>query len=45
MVLDSGKARRLWKWSPSIGLDAILEEIADHAVAHPRWLELSAPKA
>jgi CDP-paratose 2-epimerase len=43
MVLDSAKAQRLWNWSPATGTDAICEEIAAHAEAHPQWLELSAP--
>lgn len=43
LVLDSGKARRLWQWEPVTPLAAILEEIAEHARAHPEWLEVSAP--
>jgi CDP-paratose 2-epimerase len=43
VVLDSAKARRLWKWQPATPIDAILDEIAAHAEAHPEWLELSAP--
>jgi CDP-paratose 2-epimerase len=43
LVLDSGKAARLWNWQPSTSTTSILEEIAGHARAHPDWLELSAP--
>ena len=43
MVLDSAKAARLWKWRPQTPTAAILEEIAAHARAHPKWLDLSAP--
>lgn len=43
LVLDSGKAERLWQWRPQTAVPAILEEIAAHAEAHPDWLELSAP--
>ena len=43
LVLDSAKAARLWKWRPQTPVDAILEEIAVHAQAHPDWLDLSAP--
>ena len=43
VVLDSAKARRLWKWAPATTTPAILAEIADHARAHPQWLDLSAP--
>jgi CDP-paratose 2-epimerase len=43
LVLDPGKARRLWSWRPRIKVRSILEEIAAHAEAHPEWLELSAP--
>jgi CDP-paratose 2-epimerase len=43
MVLDCSKAARIWGWKPKIERDAILEEIAAHAGAHPDWLEVSAP--
>jgi CDP-paratose 2-epimerase len=43
VVLDHAKASRLWDWRPSITTDAILQDIAAHAIAHPRWLETSAP--
>jgi CDP-paratose 2-epimerase len=43
LVLDSAKAARLWQWRPAISVIAILKEIADHARAHPQWLDLSAP--
>ncbi len=43
VVLDSGKAAKLWKWKPTTTTEAILDEIALHAGAHPEWLELSAP--
>jgi CDP-paratose 2-epimerase len=43
IVLDAGKAERVWKWRPQTGTGAILAEIAAHARAHPGWLELSEP--
>ncbi|MBC7368034.1 MAG: NAD-dependent epimerase/dehydratase family protein [Undibacterium sp.] len=43
VVLDSAKAARVWAWVPQTPTNAILEEIAAHAEAHPAWLELSAP--
>lgn len=43
MVLDSAKATRVWNWHPTTPTATILEEIADHARAHPGWLDLSAP--
>lgn len=43
IILDSSKAARLWDWQPLTPATAILEEIALHAEAHPRWLELSSP--
>jgi CDP-paratose 2-epimerase len=43
MVLDPSRALRVWGWKPTTPTLAILEEIAVHAVAHPDWLELSAP--
>jgi CDP-paratose 2-epimerase len=42
LVMDSRLAERTWNWQPAISLDAILQEIAEHAEAHPRWLETSA---
>lgn len=41
MVLDSDKARRVWGWQAETPTDAICDEIAAHARAHPEWLELS----
>jgi len=43
IVLDSGKAARLWDWRPQMPASAIFEEIASHARDHPGWLELSEP--
>ncbi len=43
IVLDHAKATKLWGWTPATPTDAILEEIAVHAEAHPDWLDLSAP--
>jgi CDP-paratose 2-epimerase len=43
IVLDHGKATRLWNWHPLTPAQTILEEIAAHARLHPRWLDLSAP--
>lgn len=43
MVLDSGKARQIWKWEPTTPMTGILDEIAAHARNHPDWLDLSAP--
>jgi CDP-paratose 2-epimerase len=42
VVLDSGSAHSKWDWQPTIKLEAILEEIAVHAEAHPNWLEICA---
>ncbi len=41
LVMDSRLAEKIWDWRPTIKLEAILEEIAQHAQAHPHWLELS----
>jgi CDP-paratose 2-epimerase len=43
MVLDSAKAARLWQWRPTTSPTEILSGIADHARAHPQWLDVSAP--
>jgi CDP-paratose 2-epimerase len=41
LVMDSRLAGKTWGWRPAIALEAILEEIAKHAEAHPDWLEIS----
>lgn len=41
VVLDNALARSTWGWTPEIGADAILSEIAEHAEKHPEWLDLS----
>ena len=41
MVMDSARAAQQWDWRPATPLDAILTEIAEHAEAHPDWLEIS----
>lgn len=40
MVLDSSAVQKAWGWTPSTPRDAILEEIAQHAESHLKWLEL-----
>lgn len=42
LVMDSRLAEETWSWRPTTALEAILEEIAGHAEAHPNWLEVSA---
>jgi CDP-paratose 2-epimerase len=41
LIMDAGRARDVWGWSPQTPLASILEEIALHAEQHPHWLELS----
>lgn len=41
IVMDSSVARRVWDWRPQRSLSFILEEIAQHAEAHPGWLEVT----
>ncbi|HVU16306.1 MAG TPA: NAD-dependent epimerase/dehydratase family protein [Candidatus Didemnitutus sp.] len=43
IVLDHGKATKLWNWQPQMATASILDEIARHAESHPDWLERSAP--
>ena len=40
VVLDSTLAQKTWSWTPSTPLESILQQIAQHARANPRWLEL-----
>lgn len=42
LVMDSRLAGQTWDWRPVTTLQTILEEMAEHATAHPRWLEMSA---
>ncbi|PYI90366.1 MAG: CDP-tyvelose epimerase [Verrucomicrobia bacterium] len=41
LVMDSRLAEKTWSWRPATNLEAILDEIAQHAQAHPDWLEIS----
>jgi len=40
VVLDSSLCQREWNWAPRRRLTQVLDEIADHAIANPHWLEL-----
>jgi CDP-paratose 2-epimerase len=42
LVLDSSLAKRIWDWTPQTSIEAIWNEIAEHAEANPRWLEMTA---
>lgn len=41
LALDARRATHQWGWQPRTPLSKILEEIAVHAEANSRWLELS----
>jgi CDP-paratose 2-epimerase len=41
LVLDSTKAQEKWNWRPSVSLENILLEIAEHAERNPAWLDMS----
>ncbi|WP_404421793.1 NAD-dependent epimerase/dehydratase family protein [Nibricoccus sp. IMCC34717] len=41
VVLSSKSAKEAWGWEPTTAVNAILDEIAAHAEAHPDWLALS----
>jgi len=41
MAFDCSLAEQFWSWRPITPLPAILQEIADHAKAHPEWLTIS----
>jgi CDP-paratose 2-epimerase len=45
VVMDSGDAERDFGWRVEMPLENILEEIAQHAGAHPDWLERSGLEA
>ena len=40
VVLDSALAKDAWQWHPKTSAESIFEEIAVHALANPRWLDL-----
>ena len=41
LVMDSRLAEKNWQWRPTTKLEAILDEIAQHAQDHPDWLKIS----
>ena len=41
IVMDSTVAENAWSWSPTIGIEQILEEIASFANTNPGWLSLT----
>ena len=41
IVMDSSVAQNTWNWKPTVGIDEILEEIANFADDHPHWLSLT----
>jgi CDP-paratose 2-epimerase len=41
LVMDSRLAQQTWGWQPRTSLEEILQEIAQHAEAHPDWLQVS----
>jgi CDP-paratose 2-epimerase len=40
IVLDSSAAKAAWEWTPLTPREKILEEIADHALHNPSWLDM-----
>ena len=41
LIMDACDAQRGFGWRPELSLESILDEIAQHAEAHPYWLETS----
>jgi CDP-paratose 2-epimerase len=41
LVMDARETARDFDWSLTLPLESVLEQIADHASEHPRWLEVS----
>lgn len=41
MVMDNTAAARDFNWRPEMTLQDILDDIANHAIQHPDWLEVS----
>jgi CDP-paratose 2-epimerase len=42
LVLDSSLAKEIWNWTPQTSLETVWNQIAEHAEANPRWLEMTA---
>jgi CDP-paratose 2-epimerase len=40
IVMNSAFATARWEWKPSVRLEEILGEIADHAEQNPQWLQV-----
>ena len=43
VVMDHSVASRTWGWQPQTPIASVLDEIANHAMQHPEWLEVSRP--
>ena len=41
IIMDSSVAQNSWKWQPRIGINQILEDIANFADDHPEWLSMT----
>jgi CDP-paratose 2-epimerase len=41
LIMDSALAKEEWGWQPQTPIEAILEEIAEHAEQNPNWLTIS----
>lgn len=41
LVMDYSLAEKTWDWGPTRDLASILDQIAEHAEAHPEWLKIS----
>jgi CDP-paratose 2-epimerase len=39
LILDCNRVEQQLHWKPEIGIYDVLDEIAEHAQAHPQWLE------
>lgn len=42
LILDDAKARAIWDWQPAVTREALFEEVATFAEAHPDWMSVSA---
>jgi len=42
IVMDNATVSQMWRWEPEMKLPELLESIAEHVLAHPEWLDLSA---
>lgn len=42
IVMDNATVSQMWQWQPEMKLPALLDSIAEHVLANPNWLSVTA---